>query len=184
MQGLALGATDTSAAGVLCAWHSATHPRLSHDSDGYDETGRRQALTRRRGRARVLVKIFETSAGGCANSATSVEAENNILKAPHSSLRMAATVGCHHTRYYIAMACLVTAFAVAFAQHLGLREDDPRPLGPRWRMLHDVGNAVHSGGRSGPAGALTDQKWTNAHSSAPRYEALSAHGGFPPEILT
>ena len=49
------------------------------------------------------------------------------------------TVGCHHTDTY--RHCLfVTGFAVAFAQHLGMREDDQRRL-TRAALLHDVGKA-------------------------------------------
>jgi hypothetical protein len=74
----------------------------------------------------VMVKIFEKlPAGVPLRFDDIVEAENKVLKAiKHSSLReWLTTVGCHHTDSY--RHCLfVTGFAVAFAQHLGIREDD------------------------------------------------------------
>ena len=70
-----------------------------------------------------------------------VAAETKILKAiKHSSLReWLTTVGCHHVDTY--RHCLfVTGFSVAFAQHLGMCEDDQRRLA-RAALLHDVGKA-------------------------------------------
>ena len=47
--------------------------------------------------------------------------------------------GCHHVDTY--RHCLfVTGFSVAFAQHLGMCEDDQR-LVARAALLHDVGKA-------------------------------------------
>ena len=85
-----------------------------------------------------------------------VEAENKILKAiKHSSLReWLTTVGCHHTDTY--RHCLfVTGFAVAFAQHLGMREDDQRRLA-RAALLHDVGKAFIPVAILDKPGPLTD----------------------------
>ena len=70
-----------------------------------------------------------------------IEAEAKIIKAiKHSSLREWLTkVGCHHVGSY--RHCLfVTGFAVAFAQHLGMHDDDQRRL-TRAALLHDVGKA-------------------------------------------
>ena len=89
-----------------------------------------------------MVKIFEKLPAGIPLKFSDiVEAENKILKAiKHSSLReWLTTVGRHHTDSY--RHCLfVTGFAVAFAQHLGMREDDQRRLA-RAALLHDVGKA-------------------------------------------
>ena len=89
-----------------------------------------------------MVKIFEKlPAGMPLKFEDIVQAENKILKAiKHSSLReWLTTVGCHHNESY--RHCLfVTGFAVAFAQHLGMREDDQRRLA-RAALLHDVGKA-------------------------------------------
>ena len=109
----------------------------------YDATDRGKALNRGVEAAHaVMVKIFERlPAGEPLKFDDIVEAENKILKAiKHSSLReWLTTVGCHHTDTY--RHCLfVTGFAVAFAQHLGMREDDQRRLA-RAALLHDVGKA-------------------------------------------
>ena len=90
----------------------------------------------------MIVKIFEKlPAGDPLKLSDVIAAENKILKAiKHCSLREWLTaVGCHHTDTY--RHCLfVTGFAVAFAQHLGMREDDQRRLA-RAALLHDVGKA-------------------------------------------
>ena len=113
------------------------------DSHGYDATDRGKALNRGVEAAHaVMVKIFEKlPAGVPLQFSDIVAAENKILKAiKHSSLReWLTTVGCHHTDTY--RHCLfVTGFAVAFAQHLGMRDDDQRRLA-RAALLHDVGKA-------------------------------------------
>src|SRR3981081_548387 len=143
MQAWALGATDTisrpfDAQGILQRIRAAFP-----DSDGYDESDRGKALNRGVAAAHaVLVKIFEKLPAGIPLKFSDVvEAENKILKAiKHSSLReWLTTVGCHHTDTY--RHCLfVTGFAVAFAQHLGMREDDQRRLA-RAALLHDIGKA-------------------------------------------
>ena len=113
-----------------------------------------------------------------------VEAENKILKAiKHSSLReWLTTVGCHHTDSY--RHCLfVTGFAVAFAQHLGMRDDDQRRLA-RAALLHDVGKAFIPVALLDKPGALTVEEMEEMRQHPRRgYEALSAQGGFPPEML-
>ena len=143
MQAWALGATDTISrpfdAQAILQRIRAAFP----DSQGYDETDRGKALNRGVEAAHaVLVKIFEKlPAGVPLQFSDIVAAENRILKAiKHSSLReWLTTVGCHHTDTY--RHCLfVTGFAVAFAQQLGMREDDQRRL-VRAALLHDVGKA-------------------------------------------
>jgi len=91
-------------------------------------------------------------------------------------------IGCHHTDTY--RHCLyVTGFAVAFAQHLGMREDDQRRL-TRAALLHDVGKAFIPVAILNKPGALTEEE-TRIIRKHPRlgYEALAAQGGFPPEML-
>ncbi|HLX15259.1 MAG TPA: phosphohydrolase, partial [Bradyrhizobium sp.] len=131
MQAWALGATDTisrpfDAAGILQRIHAAFP-----DSHGFDATDRGKTLNRGVAAAHeVMVKIFhKLPAGEPLRFSDVVQAENKILKAiKHSSLReWLTTVGCHHTDSY--RHCLfVTGFAVAFSQHLGMREDDQRRL--------------------------------------------------------
>ena len=186
MQAWALGATDTisrpfDAAGILQRIHAAFP-----DSQGFDATERGKALNRGVAAAHeVMVKIFnKLPAGVPLKFSDVVEAESKILKAiKHSSLREWLTaVGCHHTDSY--RHCLfVTGFAVAFAQHLGMREDDQRRL-TRAALLHDVGKAFLPVVILDKPGTLTEEEISEVRKH-PRlgYEALAAQGGFPPEML-
>jgi putative nucleotidyltransferase with HDIG domain len=186
MQAWALGATDTisrpfDAKGILQRIR-ASFP----DSEGYDETDRGKALNRGVEAAHaVMVKIFERlPAGEPLKLSDIVAAENKILKAiKHCSLREWLTaVGCHHTDTY--RHCLfVTGFAVAFAQHLGMREDDQRRLA-RAALLHDVGKAFVPAALLDKLGELTIEEMAELREHPRRgYDALSAQGGFPPEML-
>src|SRR6202050_1115557 len=186
MQAWALGATDTisrpfDAQGILQRIRAAFP-----DSDGYDATDRGKALNRGVEAAHaVMVRMFEKlPAGVPLQFSDIVAAENKILKAiKHSSLREWLTaVGCHHTDTY--RHCLfVTGFAVAFAQHLGMREDDQRRLA-RAALLHDVGKAFIPVAILDKQGKLTDDEVAEVRSHPRRgYDALKAQGGFPPEML-
>ena len=186
MQAWALGATDTiarplDAQGLLQRIHAAFP-----DTHAYDATDRGKALNRGVAAAHdVMVKIFEKfPAGESLTFNDIVQAENKILKAiKHSSLRQWLTaVGCHHVESY--RHCLfVTGFAVAFAQHLGMREDDQRRL-VRAALLHDVGKAFVPVAILDKPGKLSDEEMIEVRRH-PRlgYDALSAQGGFPPEVL-
>jgi putative nucleotidyltransferase with HDIG domain len=186
MQAWALGATDTisrpfDAAGILQRIRAAFP-----DSDGYDATDRGKTLNRGVAAAHdVMVKIFhKLPAGEPLKFSDVVQAENKILKAlKHSSLReWLTTVGCHHADTF--RHCLfVTGFAVAFAQHLGMREDDQRRL-VRAALLHDVGKAFIPPAILDKPGLL-DEEEKNEIRKHPRlgYEALAAQGGYPPEML-
>ncbi|MGZ5876743.1 MAG: HD-GYP domain-containing protein [Bradyrhizobium sp.] len=186
MQAWALGATDTisrpfDAAGILQRIHAAFP-----DSHGYDATDRGKALNRGITAAHeLMVKIFnKLPAGIPLKFSDIVEAENKILKAmKHSTLREWLTaVGCHHMDSY--RHCLfVTGFAVAFAQHLGMREDDQRRL-TRAALLHDVGKAFVPVAILDKPGTLTEEEMNEVRKH-PRlgYDALTAQGGFPPEML-
>jgi putative nucleotidyltransferase with HDIG domain len=186
MQAWALGATDTisrpfDAQGILQRIRAAFP-----DNDGFDATARGKALNRGVEAAHgVMVKIFEKlPAGVPLNFSDVVEAENKILRAiKHSSLReWLTTVGCHHTDTY--RHCLfVTGFAVAFAQHLGMRDDDQRRLA-RAALLHDVGKAFVPVAILDKPTALTPSEMEEMRQHPRRgYDALSAQGGFPPEML-
>src|ERR1700738_2137661 len=127
MQAWALGATDTisrpfDAEGILQRIRAAFP-----DTHGFDETDRGKILNRGVAAAHeVMVKIFnKLPAGVPLKFSDIVEAENKILKAmKHASLRQWLTaVGCHHKDSY-RHSLFVTGFAVAFAQHMGMREDD------------------------------------------------------------
>jgi putative nucleotidyltransferase with HDIG domain len=186
MQAWALGATDTisrpfDAKDILQRIRSAFP-----DTSGFDTTDRGKALNAGVTAAHtVLVKMFDKLPAGVALKFDDiVKAENQILKAiKHSSLReWLTTVGCHHTDSY--RHCLfVTGFAVAFAQHLGMREDDQRRLA-RAALLHDVGKAFIPVAILDKPGKLTDAEMAEIRKH-PRlgYDALADQGGFPPEML-
>jgi putative nucleotidyltransferase with HDIG domain len=186
MQAWALGATDTisrpfDAQGILRRIRAAFP-----DATGFDETERGKILNDGVAAAHaVMVKIFDKLPAGVPLAFEDVvEAENTILKAiKHSSLREWLTaVGCHHVESY--RHCLfVTGFAVAFAQHLGMREDDQRRL-VRAALLHDVGKAFVPLAILNKPGKLTDEEVEEVRKH-PRlgYDALAAQDGFPPEVL-
>jgi putative nucleotidyltransferase with HDIG domain len=186
MQAWALGATDTisrpfDAAGILQRIHSAFP-----DTIRFDATASGKALNRGIAAAHeVMVKIFEKLPAGVPLAYSDIlEAENKILKAiKQTSLReWLATVGRHHADSY--RHCLfVTGFAVAFAQHLGMREDDQRRLA-RAALLHDVGKAFIPVAILDKPGKLSDEEMSIIRKH-PRlgYDALAAEGSFPPEML-
>jgi putative nucleotidyltransferase with HDIG domain len=132
-----------------------------------------------------MVKIFEKLPAGTPLTFNDLlQAEYKVLKAiKHSSLReWLTTVGCHHVGSY--RHCLfVTGFAVAFAQHLGMREDDQHRL-TRAALLHDVGKAFVPVAILDKPEKLTEEEMTVIRTH-PRlgYDALAAQGGFPPEML-
>jgi HD-GYP domain-containing protein (c-di-GMP phosphodiesterase class II) len=186
MQAWALGATDTisrpfDAASILQRVRSAFPNTAS-----YDATDRGKALNRGIEAAHsVIVKMFEKlPAGEPLTFDDIVQAENKILKAiKHTSLReWLTTVGCHHADSY--RHCLfVTGFAVAFAQNLGMRDDDQRRL-VRAALLHDVGKAFIPVAILDKPSALNDEEMKEVRQHPRRgYEALAAQGGFPVEML-
>jgi putative nucleotidyltransferase with HDIG domain len=186
MQAWALGATDTisrplDAAAILQRVRSAFP-----DSASYDSTDRGKALNRGVEAAHaVIVKIFEKLPSGEPLTFDDiVQAENRILKAiKHTSLREWLTaVGCHHNDSY--RHCLfVTGFAVAFAQNLGMREDDQRRLA-RAALLHDVGKAFIPLAILDKPGALSEAEIVEIRQHPRRgFDALAAQGGFPAEML-
>ena len=186
MQAWALGATDTisrplDARAILQRIRSAFP-----DSAGFDSTDRGKTLNRGVAAAHaVFTKMFQQLPAGVPLKFEDVtEAETKILKAiKHSSLReWLTTVGCHHEGSY--RHCLfVTGYAVGFAQHLGMREDDQRRL-TRAALLHDVGKAFISTAILDKPGKLTDAEIAEMRQHPCRgYEALAAQGGFPPEML-
>jgi putative nucleotidyltransferase with HDIG domain len=186
MQAWALGATDTISrpfdpADILQRIRAAFP-----DTVRFDATASGKALNRGIAAAHaVMVKIFEKlPAGNPLTFGDIMEAENKILKAiKQTSLReWLSAVGRHHTDTY--RHCLfVTGFAVAFAQHLGMREDDQRRLA-RAALLHDVGKSFIPVAVLDKPGQLTEEE-TKIIRTHPRlgYDALAAQGGFPPEML-
>jgi putative nucleotidyltransferase with HDIG domain len=186
MQAWALGATDTIARpldpGAVIQRIHAAFP----DTGGYDASARGKALNRGVEAAHaVIAKMFEKLPAGVPLKPEDIAlAETKILKAiKHSSLREWLTaVGCHHQASY--RHCLfVTGFAVAFAQHLGMREDDQRRL-TRAALLHDVGKAFVPVAILDKQGKLSDEELALIREHPQRgYDALAAQGGFPAEML-
>jgi putative nucleotidyltransferase with HDIG domain len=186
MQAWALGATDTisrpfDAEGILQRIRSAFP-----DSSGFDSTEGGEALNTGIAAAHaVMVRIFEKLPAGMPLTFSDImKVETKILKAiKQSSLRAwLATVGQHHTASY--RHCLfVTGFAVAYAQHLGMCEDDQRRLA-RAALLHDVGKAFVPVEILDKPGQLSDEEMSVIRKH-PRlgYDALADQGGFPPEML-
>jgi putative nucleotidyltransferase with HDIG domain len=186
MQAWALGATDTISRpldpGAILQRIRAAFP----DSQSFDTTERGKMLNRGVAAAHtVFVKIFEKLPSGAVLTFEEVQqAETKILKAiKHSSLReWLTTVGCHHADSY--RHCLfVTGYAVAFSQHLGMREDDQRRL-TRAALLHDVGKAFIPVEILDKPGKLNEAEVAEIRQHPRRgYEALLAQGVFPPEML-
>ena len=186
MQAWALGATDTISrplepAAILQRIHAAFP-----DSQSYDSTDRGKTLNRGVEAAHaIFVKMFEKLPTGATLTFEEVQqAETRILKAiRHSSLReWLTTVGCHHADSY--RHCLfVTGYAVAFAQHLGMREGDQRRL-TRAALLHDVGKAFIPVAILDKPGKLTDEEMAEIRRHPQLgHDALAAQGDFPPEML-
>jgi putative nucleotidyltransferase with HDIG domain len=186
MQAWALGATDTisrpfDAQGILHRIRAA-FPETS----GFDATADDKALNTGIAAAHaVMVKIFEKLPAGIPLTfADIMKAENQILNAiRRTSLReWLVAVGRHHTHSY--RHCLfVTGFAVAFAQHLGMRDEDQRRLA-RAALVHDVGKAFIPVAILDKPGKLTDAEISEIRKHTRLgYDALAAQGGFPPEML-
>ena len=186
MQAWALGATDTisrpfDVESILQRIRSAFP-----DSSGFDLTEGGEALNTGIAAAHaVMVRIFEKLPAGIPLTFSDIlKAETRILRAiKQSSLRSwLATVGRHHSGSY--RHCLfVTGFAVAYAQHLGMREEDQRRVA-RAALLHDVGKAFVPVAILDKPGQLSDEEMSVIRKH-PRlgYDALAAEGGFPPEML-
>lgn len=186
MQAWALGATDTiarpfEARAILQRIRAAFPNPYDHD---FSASGK--ALNRGVEAAHtVMSKIFKKLPAGVPLTFNDImQAENQILKAiKRSSLReWLAAVGRHHDHSY--RHCLfVTGFAVAFAQHLGMREEDQRRL-TRAALLHDVGKAFVPVALLDKPGKLTDDEMQEMRKH-PRlgFEALAAQGSFPREML-
>jgi putative nucleotidyltransferase with HDIG domain len=186
MQAWALGATDTISrpldAGAIMQRIRAAFP----DSQFFDASDRGKTLNRGVAAAHaVITKIFQRMPSGVPLTMDDVvQAESRIIKAiKHSSLReWLTTVGCHHADSY--RHCLfVTGFAVAFAQHLGMRDNDQRRL-TRAALLHDVGKAFIPTAILDKPGPLTAEETAEMRQHPRRgYDALAAQGSFPPEML-
>jgi putative nucleotidyltransferase with HDIG domain len=187
MQAWALGATDTIArpfdARGLQQRIRGSFPELPAEETG---TAGERALSKGIAAAHlVMAKIFDRLPLGIPLTFSDVlQAETQIIKAiKRTSLReWLAMVGKHHNSSY--RHCLFAAgSAVAFAQHLGMREDDQRRL-TRAALLHDVGKAFIPLSILDKPSALTDDERAVMQTHAKLgYDSLAAEGSFPPEML-
>jgi HD-GYP domain-containing protein (c-di-GMP phosphodiesterase class II) len=113
-----------------------------------------------------------------------MQEETRILKAlKRSSLKeWILAVSRHHNRSY-RHCLLVTGFAVAFGQQLGMREEDQRRLA-RAGLIHDVGKAFIPVAILNKAGALSAAEEETMREHTRRgFDALSAQASFPREML-
>lgn len=133
----------------------------------------------------VLVKIFEKLPAGRSLTLDDVmSAETKILKAlRRTSLReWLNAIGKHHARSY-RHCLLVTGYAVTFAQHLDMREDDQRRLA-RAALIHDVGKAYIPLAILDKREALTPREEIelSKHTQI-GFDVLKSRGDFPREML-
>lgn len=185
-QAWALGATDTiqrpfNPESIL---HRINHvfpatPEDEHSADARIlSSGVTAALV-------VMSKIFRRLPAGIALSFDDVlQAETQILRAlKRCSLRQwLIAVNKHHNRSY-RHTLHVTGYAVAFAHHLGMREDDQRRL-TRAALLHDVGKAFVPLPILDKRDELTDEESSIlAQHTRLGYNALKEQRGFPGEVL-
>lgn len=146
----------------------------------------REALSRGVAAAHaVLVRVFEKLRAGVPLTPDDVmQAETRILKAlKRSSLKeWVLVVSRHHNRSY--RHCLVvTGFAVAFGQQLGMREEDQRRLA-RAGLVHDVGKAFIPLAILNKNDPLTEAEETELRLHTRRgYDALAQQNKFPREML-
>ncbi|MDR3469416.1 MAG: HD domain-containing phosphohydrolase [Xanthobacteraceae bacterium] len=186
-QAWALGATDTiqrpfEEQAILRRLESS----FSVIAEKEPSSASREALNRGVAAAHaVLVRVFEKLRAGVALSPDDImQEETRILKAlKRSSLKeWVLAVSRHHNRSY-RHCLLVTGFAVAFGQHLGMREEDQRRLA-RAGLVHDVGMAFIPLGILNKAGPLTAEEEETMRSHTRRgFDALSAQASFPREML-
>lgn len=186
-QAWALGATDTIQRPFEA---QAVLRRLDASFAGLAEKEpssiSREALNRGVAAAHaVLVRVFEKLRAGVPLTPDDImQEEGRILKAlKRSSLKeWVLAVSKHHNRSY-RHCLLVTGFAVAFGQHLGMREEDQRRLA-RAGLIHDVGMAfipLTVLNKVTPLTAAEDEI-LRGHTRR-GFEALSKQASFPREML-
>ncbi len=183
-QAWALGATDTiqrpfDPEAVLRRL-TASFAESSEKSE--TSNAAREALMRGVAAAHAaLVRVFEKLRAGVPLSPDDVmQEETRILKAlKRSSIReWILAVRKHHNRSY-RHCLLVTGFAVAFGQQLGMREEDQRRLA-RAGLIHDVGKAFIPVAILNKAGALSAvEEETMREHTRRGFDALSAQASFP-----
>jgi HD-GYP domain-containing protein (c-di-GMP phosphodiesterase class II) len=133
----------------------------------------------------AMIKIFQRLPAGIPLSLEDVaRAETEILRAlKRCSLKQwLLAVNRHHKRSY-RHTLHVTGYAVAFAQQLGMRDEDQRRLA-RAALVHDVGTAFVPLAILDKTTELTaDESDILARHTRLGYDALRKQGGFPGEVL-
>ncbi|HEY0218542.1 MAG TPA: HD domain-containing phosphohydrolase [Afipia sp.] len=185
IQAWSLGATDTirwpfDAEDIL------QRVRASFPDSPEDTTSKTQTLNAGVAAANVVMtKIFERLPAGTPLTLDDVmQAELKILRAlRRTSLReWLMAINKHHNRTY-RHCLLVTGYTAAFAQHLGMREDDQRRL-TRAALIHDVGKAYIPLAILDKTTALTPREEIelSKHSQI-GFDVLKSHGEFSREML-
>ncbi len=186
-QAWALGATDTiqrpfDAQAVLRRLTAS----FAETSEKESTSAGREALAKGVAAAHaVLVRVFEKLRAGVPLSPDDLmQQETRILKAlKHSTLKeWVLAVSRHHNKSY-RHCLLVTGFAVAFGQQLGMREEDQRRLA-RAGLIHDVGKAFIPITILNKVGALTaaEEEVYREHTRR-GFDALSIQASFPREMM-
>ncbi|MBX3553399.1 MAG: HD domain-containing protein [Pseudolabrys sp.] len=133
----------------------------------------------------VMVKIFHRLPAGIPLTLEDVtQAETQILRAlKRCSLRQWLLAVSKHHKHSYRHTLHVTGYAVAFAQHLGMRDDDQRRL-VRAALIHDVGKAFIPVDILDKTGALPaeEERVLTGHTRL-GHDALAQQGGFPGEML-
>jgi HD-GYP domain-containing protein (c-di-GMP phosphodiesterase class II) len=185
-QAWALGATDTiqrpfDPASIL---HRIRHA-LPETAEGGDAAGARVLSTGVAAAMMVMVKIFHRLPAGIPLTLDDVtQAETQILKAlKRCSLRQWLLAVSKHHKHSYRHTLHVTGYAVAFAQHLGMRDEDQRRL-VRAALVHDVGKAFIPVEVLDKSGALdAEEERILAGHTRLGHDALAQQGGFPGEML-
>jgi HD-GYP domain-containing protein (c-di-GMP phosphodiesterase class II) len=132
----------------------------------------------------VLVKMFDRLPAGIPLTIDDVmKAESDIIKALRkcSLKEWLHAVNKHHKQSYRHI-LLVTGYATAFSQYLGMREDDQRRI-VRAALVHDVGKAFVPTLILDKAELTPDEDTVMASHARMGYDALVQQGGFPAEVL-
>jgi putative nucleotidyltransferase with HDIG domain len=185
-QAWALGATDTIQRPFDCesVLHRIRHsfPEAAHN----ERTHAAKSLSKGIAAAQaVMVKIFERLPSGIPLTLDDVlQAETEILVAlRESSLKAWLEAISKHHKHTYRHTLAVTGYAVAFAQYLGMREEDQRRLA-RAALTHDVGKALIPLPILEKNGDLTPEEMSIlAGHCRLGYDALRKEGSFPGEVL-
>jgi putative nucleotidyltransferase with HDIG domain len=133
----------------------------------------------------LMIRMFERLPAGVPLSFDDiVRAEGKILRAlRRSNLReWLIAINKHHVRSG-RHTLFVTGYAVAFAQHLGMRDEDQRRLA-RAALVHDIGKtSIPLAILDKPEALTAEEEAELARHVQIGHDMLKARGDFPPEML-